>query len=172
MSARFAAFATLGAFNVVQELAGAVLESVPGADPEVVAEETLALVAVASARAAEVGGEGDAAAVLLDLPTLYRDYLVGSALLAQRDPALLDANEQVLARLHRKQEFYTAHLPSGAFPGERALTEKLALWMGRVSGPGLPENPDARLARLGLVSVLVNHLKLVLAFARKGAAGA
>ena len=59
------------------------------------------------------------------------------------------------------------HLPAGQFPGERALEEKLPLWMGRVSGPGLPEMPAERLGRLGLAADLLTHLKVVLAFARK-----
>ncbi len=160
---------------MTQDLARAILESIPGADPEVVAEETLALVATATARAAEVALRdapeiaGAARDVLLDLPFLYREYLVGGAVLAQNDPALADAHEGVRARLERKRQFYTLHLPENQFPGERALTDKMALWMGRVSGPGLPEKPDERLQKLDLVATLLIHLKLVLAYGRQGA---
>jgi hypothetical protein len=73
----------------------------------------------------------------------------------------------VYARLARKAEFYAVHLPPGRFPGPHALGDKLPLWMGRVSPPGLPTTPDARLAELGLVDVLAVHARLVLAFARR-----
>lgn len=173
--AAFTSFATLGTLASVQELAGAVLESIPGADPEVVAEETLALVATATARAAETALRDApdvaraARAALLELPFLYREYLAGGALLMQQDAALVDAHDAVRDRLARKRQFYATHLPEGQFPGERALTDKMALWMGRVSGPGLPEKPDERLARLGLVELLLTHLKLVLAYGRRTA---
>ena len=104
--------------------------------------------------------------VLLDIPFLYRDYLVGGAVVAQADPSLIDANEAVYSRLQRKQAFYTAHLPSNQFPGERLLTDKMGLWMGRVSPPRLPESPTDRLQRLACIPMLLTHLKLVLAFAR------
>ena len=169
---QFTAFATLGVLSATQELAQAALTGIDGADPELVAEETLCLVATATARAAEVGLRDDlprAQAVvpaLLDLPFTYRDYLVGGAMIAGHDPALLDAHEQVYQRLRRKQDFYTAHLPSNQFPGERLLTDKMGLWMGRISPPRLPESPMDRLQRLACVPTLLTHLKLVLAFAR------
>lgn len=162
---------------MTQDLARAVIESIPGADPEVVAEETLTLVAVATARAAEVGLRDDpevasrARDVLLELPFLYRDYLIGGAMIAQQDATFLDTHQAVRERLERKRAFYAVHLPEEQFPGEKALGDKMPLWMGRVSGPGLPENPDERLARLDLVPTLATHLKLVLAYARRGAAG-
>ena len=121
-TSRFAAFATLGVLSATQDLARICLGSLTEADPELVAEETLCLVATATARAAEVGlraqPETAAAAVpvLLDLPFLYRDYLVGGAMIAQEDAALLDANEAVYRRLQRKQEFYAVHLPPAGSP--------------------------------------------------------
>ena len=178
-TARLAAFATLGALGTTQDLARAVIESMAEAGPdlELVAEETLALVAVATVRAAEVGlrehPEVAEAVVptLLDLPFTYRDYLIGGAMIAQKDPSLLDANEEIYRRLQRKQDFYTTHLPKGQFPGDRVLKDKMALWMGRVSPPGLPETPTDRLERLDVRATLVTHLKLVLAFAKKGSLG-
>ena len=172
-AAHFTAFATLSLVGVTHALAGEALAGIDGADPELVAEETLCLVATATARAADVGLRDDptlalaVVPVLLDLPLTYRDYLVGGAMIAQQDPALLDTNEAVYRRLQRKQAFYTAHLPPGQFPGERLLTDKMGLWMGRISPPRLPEAPMARLERLGCVSTLLTHLKLVLAFARR-----
>ncbi len=172
--ASFMGFASLGVLTTTQDLAGALLSSVEGAEVELVAEETLTLVATATARAAAVGLRDEpvvAEAVvpaLLDLPFLHRDYLVGGAMMAQQEAALLDANEAVYQRLQRKRDFYTVHLPPGQFPGPRALADKMGLWMGRVSPPGLPETPTERLARLGLVDVLVTHCKLVLALGQKG----
>lgn len=172
--ARFTTFATLGAFSTVQEIAGRSLASMQGADPELVAEESLCLVATATARAAEVGlrEEPEVAAavvpVLLDLPFVYRDYLLGGAILAKQDTSLAESDDEVYGRLQRKREFYTVHLPSGQFPGERLLTDKMGLWMGRISPPGLPVTPTDRLADLGLVATLVDHLKLVLAYGRRG----
>jgi hypothetical protein len=178
-AARLAAFATLGTLGTTQDLARAAIESIADAGPdlELVAEETLSLVAVATVRAAEVGlrDHPDVAAAvlptLLDLPFSYRDYLIGGAMIAQKDASLLDANEEIYQRLQRKQDFYTAHLPEGQFPGDRALQDKLPLWMGRISPPGLPETPSDRLDRLDVRATLVTHLKLVLAFAKKGSLG-
>jgi hypothetical protein len=44
----------------------------------------------------------------------------------------------------------------------------MELWMGRVSPPKLPETPQERLDSLGLVDPTVAHLKLVLAYGRRG----
>lgn len=172
-AARVVAFATLGVLGTTQDLARATLQSIEGADPELVAEETLCLVATATARAAEVGLREEPAAAaaavpsLLDLPFLYRDYLIGGAMILQEDPALAETGREVHGRLQRKREFYTIHLPPNQFPGERALTDKMELWMGRVSPPGLPESPVERLAKLDLTPTLLTHLRLVLAFGRK-----
>ncbi|MFQ5570467.1 MAG: hypothetical protein ACE5G0_12370 [Rhodothermales bacterium] len=171
---RFMAFATLGLVGTTHELARAALASLDGADPELVAEETLCLVATATARAAEVGLRADpllaqtVVPALLDVPYTYHDYLVGGAMLVQQDPALLDADARVYQRLQRKQAFYTAHLPPNQFPGERLLIDKMGLWMGRISPPRLPEPPMERLQKMDGVPTLLTHLKLVLAFARRG----
>ncbi|HMB93122.1 MAG TPA: hypothetical protein VKP65_19885 [Rhodothermales bacterium] len=170
---RFTAFATLGVVSTTQELARRALGGIEGADPELVAEETLCLTATATARAAEVGlREHPEAAqailsVLLDFPFTYHDYLVGGAMIVQQDPTLQQASRDIYERLERKRTFYTAHLPPGQFPGERALTDKMELWMGRISPPQLPESPQKRLAKLDCVLLLLTHLKLVLAFARQ-----
>jgi hypothetical protein len=146
-----------------------------GADSELVAEETLCLVATATARAAEVGLEDEPdheppiVRTLLDLPFTYRDYLIGKAMVADDNPGLSEMADEVHERLQRKREFYLTHLPEGQFPGPRALGDKMELWMGRVSPPKLPETPQERLESLGLVSPTVAHLKLVLAYGRRGA---
>jgi hypothetical protein len=173
-AARCAAFATLGTLSTTQVLVHTILGAVEGAEPELVAEETLCLTATATARAAEVGLREKpevrqaVVPVLLDLPFAYRDYLVGGALL-EGASALVDAGEAAYGRLERKRAFYTVHLPAGQFPAERLLTDKMGLWMGRVSPPRLPETPTERLGRLDAVATLLAHLKLVLAFGRQAA---
>jgi len=170
------AFAAIGVIGTTQDLARIVLQDMRDhePDPDVVAEETLVLVATASARAAASGLQDEPAVqevvveTLEELPYTYRDYLVGGAIIEEQDPSLLDENEEIYQRLERKQEFYTVHLPVGEFPGPRLLEEKMALWMGRVSPPGLPETPTERLEKLGVISVLLTHLKLVLAYGRRG----
>jgi hypothetical protein len=176
--AGFVSFATVGALGLVQDLTHAVLESIgdmEGADPELVAEETLCLVSTATARAAEVGLQDEpehapvVSRALLGLPFTYRDYLVGTSMIADDNPGLSKVAEQVRSRLQRKREFYLTHLPSGQFPGPHALGDKMELWMGRVSPPKLPESPQERLATLGLVNPVVTHCKLILAYGRRGA---
>lgn len=177
---RLTAFATLGTLGTTQDLIRAALATLSDVPPdlEMVAEETLCLTAVATARAAELGLRADfevaetVLPVLLDLPFTYRDYLVGGAVVTQQDTRLLDANEDVYRRLHRKHEFYAIHLPPGQFPGERALHDKLGLWMGRISPPGLPTMPAERLKETAAEATLLTHLKLVLAFARRGSLSA
>jgi len=177
--AGFTAFATVGALGLTQDLTHAVLDSIgdmEGADPELVAEETLCLVATATARAAEVGLQDEPehaptiVQTLLDLPFTYRDYLIGKAMVAKENRDLSQVGEQVRERLQGKREFYTTHLPEGQFPGPHALSDKMELWMGRVSPPKLPETPQERLEALGLVAPTVAHLKLVLAYGRRGEA--
>jgi hypothetical protein len=177
--AGFTAFATVGALGLTQDLTHAVLDSIgdmEGADPELVAEETLCLVATATARAAAVGLQSEPehaptiVQALLDLPFTYRDYLIGKAMIAEENRDLSQVGEQVRERLQGKREFYTTHLPEGQFPGPHALGDKMELWMGRVSPPKLPETPQERLDSLGLVEPTVAHLKLVLAYGRRGEA--
>jgi hypothetical protein len=158
--------------GIAQDLSRAVIESIENADAELVLEETLCLVAVTTARAAEVGlrERPELAAivpgVLLDLPAVYHDYVMGGMMVENPAADLLEASGEVTSRLQRKKEFYAVHFPANQFPGPRILRDKMPFWMGRISPPGLTENPDQRLARLQLVDVLHTHLKLVLAFAR------
>ena len=172
--AQIMAFSTVGALGTTQDITHAILEHVEGAEPELVAEETLCLVATATARAAEVGLKAEpehASAVrasLLELPFTYRDYLIGGAMVTEQDASLAEMSDAIYERLQRKMQFYTTHLPAEQFPGPHALKDKMALWMGRVSPPKLPESPQERLEKLGLVEVLLTHLKLILAFGRRG----
>jgi hypothetical protein len=175
--ASFTAFATTGVLNLTQDLTHAVLNSIgemEGADPELVAEETLCLTATATARAAEVGAQDTPARaasiqdVLLQLPYTYRDYLIGCAMIEGDDPDLREVGATVRHRLQHKQQFYTSHLPAGQFPGPHALRDVMEMWMGRVSPPKLPESPQDRLQHLGLVDAAVTHCKLILAYGRRG----
>lgn len=173
-AARVTAFASAAALSATQDLVRAVLPALgDGADPEVVAEETLVLVATVTARAAEVGLRAAPALLtavgpaLAELPLLYHDYLLGAQLVAGGAEGDAAPDQAVYERLARKAEFYAVHLPPGRFPGPHALADKLPLWMGRISPPKLPTTPDARLADLGLVDTLGLHARLVLAFAER-----
>lgn len=180
-AARVTAFASLAVLSTTQDIVRAALplltdaEGLPAGDPELVAEESLALVATLTARAAEVGLRTDAelagavGAALLEAPFLYHDFLLGADLVAQGAEGDVPVDESVYDRLARKAEFYAAHFPVGRFPGPRALDDKLPLWMGRVSPPGLPTSPTERLGAAGLAAMLTTHLRLVLAFAQREA---
>ena len=174
LAARVAAFASAAALSTTQDAVRLTLPALgPIADAGVVAEETLVLVATVTARAAEVGlrqSEDALSAVgpaLAELPFLYHDFLLGAQMVAEGAEGDVEPDQSVYDRLARKAEFYGVHLPPGRFPGPRALADKLPLWMGRVSPPGLPTSPDERLGTLGLAEVLSAHARLVMAFAQK-----
>lgn len=173
-AARVTAFASLGVLSTTQDLVRAVLPALTdAADPELVAEETLALVATTTVRAVEVGLRETpglvepVATALLEAPFLYHDFLLGGRLVAQGAEGDVEVDPSVYERLSRKVEFYGVHFPVGRFPGPRALDDKLPLWMGRVSPPKLPTTPAQRLGDLGLADLLATHLRLVLAFAQR-----
>ena len=183
LAARVVAFAAPAVLSTTQDVVRATLPALaaPGAgagvDPDVVAEETLTLVATATARAAETGLQAAPAALaaagpaLVELPFLYHDFLLGAHLVAAGEEGDVEPDQSVYARLERKAAFYGAHLPVGRFPGPRALGDVLALWMGRVSPPKLPTTPTERLAALGLTETLAAHARLVLAFAQRASTG-
>ena len=177
VAARVSAFAAAAALSTTQDLVRATLPALgPDATPDVVAEETLVLVATVTARAAETGLKAAPAVLqavgpaLAEVPFLYHDFLLGAAMVATGAEGDVEPDQTVYERLARKADFYTAHLPPGRFPGPRALADKLPLWMGRVSPPGLPTSPDQRLGSLGLTDVLAAHARLVMAFTQKAAA--
>ena len=176
LAARVVAFAAPAALSTTQDVVRSVLPALTDqADPALVAEETLALLATVTARAAEVGlrqrgGALEAAGpALAELPFLYHDFLLGAQFVAAGAEGDVEPDQSVYDRLDRKLAFYTAHLPPGRFPGPGALGDKLPLWMGRVSPPKLPTSPDARLRELGVVEVVAAHARLVLAFAQRAA---
>ncbi|MEM1116475.1 MAG: hypothetical protein AAF845_13725 [Bacteroidota bacterium] len=172
--ARLVAFAGPAALSATQDLVRAVLPHLTDqADPDLVAEETLVLVATVTARAAEVGLRAHPEAVtavgpaLAEVPFLYHDYLLGAQFVASGAEGDVEPDQSVYARLDRKAAFYGAHLAPGRFPGPSLLAEKLPLWMGRVSPPKLTTTPEARLGNVGAVEVVATHARLVLAFAQK-----
>lgn len=169
--AQVATFVTAGIVTTAQELATEVLRDLDGADPIQVAEETLCLVSVSSARSVQAASQSRAESVASstqDLPFLYRDYFVGAALLEDPERSL-DEDPDIYQRLARIRSFYEAHFPPGQFPGPRAIEDKMALWMGRISPPRLVELPVDRLHRLQLAHRLNVHLQLVLEFVRQSA---
>ncbi len=176
LSARTVAFAAPAALSTTQHVVRGVLPALTDqADPGLVAEETLALLATVTARAAEVGlrqrpevlqAVGPA---LAEMPFLYHDFLLGVQFVASGAEGDVEPDQSVYERLDRKLAFYGAHVPPGRFPGPSVLAEKMPLWMGRVSPPKLPTSPDARLRDLGLVEVVATHARLVLAFVQRAA---
>ncbi|MES3630693.1 MAG: hypothetical protein PPP56_11070 [Longimonas sp.] len=175
--AQLSTFAALGTLSCTQNVTHTVLRSIgsiESTEPDLVAEETLCLLATVTARAVAVGlrAEPEQAEalepVLLRLPFQYRDYLIGHAMVEEEDPDLAATGEAVRERLAKKQRFYETHFPEGQFPGPRALGDKLELWMGRVSPPGLPTTPQERLQELPVHAPIVAHAKLMLAYTRQG----
>ncbi len=176
LSARVATFASAAALSTVQDVVRTVLPALTSqADPGLVAEETLALVATVTARAAETGlqSRGDAMAAvgpaLAELPFLYHDFLLGAQVVADGGEGDVTPDQSVYERLDRKAQFYSAHLAPGRFPGPSVLRDKMPLWMGRISPPKLPTSPDARLAETGVADVVAAHARLVMAFAQRAA---
>jgi hypothetical protein len=161
--AALTAFATLGALTTAQHLASTLVDSMTGSDPELVAEECMALVSVVTARS--LRDDPSVAAAIGRLTLSYRDYVVGAQMLMGDAEAVMETETGTFERIGRKLSFYEAHFPSGKLPGPLALKDKMELWMGRVSPPGLPESPVRRLEKLGLVEVVDTHLKLVRTFA-------
>ncbi|NNE71890.1 MAG: hypothetical protein HKN29_16215, partial [Rhodothermales bacterium] len=164
--ASLTAFATLGAITTAQHVAGVIVASIPDADAELVAEETLALLSVVTSRS--LREDAAASGALLSLTLTFRDYMVGTQIIGQGTSESLeevtDAQAASYQRIGRKLSFYEAHFPGGRLVGPRALRDKMELWMGRVSPPGLPEMPGQRLEKLGLVDVVNTHVNLVRAF--------
>jgi len=178
LAARVVAFAAPAALSTTQDVVRAVLPALTDqADAGLVAEETLALVATVTARAAETGlrqrreALEAAGPALAEVPFLYHDFLLGAQVVAAGGEGEVTPDQSVYERLDRKTAFYAAHFPPGRFPGPAALAQKMPLWMGRISPPKLPTSPDARLQQTGLVDVVAAHARLVLAFAERAAAG-
>jgi hypothetical protein len=173
-TARLTAFATAATLTAAQDVTRAALPIVqPGADAELVAEETLVLAATLTSRAVEVGLRekpdvlASVAPALQELPLLYHDVLFGTEAVASGAQGEVAADPAVYERLARKAGFYAAHFAPGQFPGPRALADKLPLWMGRISPPKLPSTPEDRLGDTGAVDRLAVHTRLVLAFAQQ-----
>jgi len=164
-----AVFTTLGLFSVSQELSGMVMAHLHEADPEVVAEESLCLAATATARAIEAtssSGQNKLSESVLLAPFLYRDYLVGSAMLETEDAATADLGAEIGERLERKSAFYGTQLPKATLPTGTLLKNAMLLWMGRISPPGMPNGPEERLEASGAIDRMRGHVRLIAAHIR------
>lgn len=170
MQTQRAVFTSIGLVATTQEVAAFALEAMPEADPELVAEETLCFVSVATARTIEAASveDGSLAEAVLATPFLYRDYMIGSAMLASDRSIGEAAGAEVGRRLEKKLAFYASHLPPGQAPGDGVVREKMLLWMGRISPPKMPDSPEDRLQRMDVTSRVTHLLRLVGAHIRHG----
>ena len=164
-----AIFTTMGILAVTQELSGLALSEMSEAKPELVAEETLCLLSAATARVVESLDPTfpDLGSSTMMTPFLYRDYLIGTAMLESGDLSKGEEGVLVGERLERKMAFYTAHLVSGEYPMGSNLRNVVLMWMGRISPPGMPSGPEARVDAMGAMDKLACHLKLVAAHIRQ-----
>jgi len=163
-----AIFSTLGVFSLAQELSGLAMALLDGADAELVAEECLCLVSVATARAIEATSpqERDLWESLLVTPFLYRDYLLGSVMIESDDAAQAQAGSVIGERLERKAAFYAVHLPAATLPTGSILYNVMLLWMGRISPPRMTTGPEERLEKIRGQEKLESHIRLVAAYVR------
>lgn len=170
MQTQRAVFTSIGLVTTTQEVAAAALEAMPDADPELVAEETLCLISVAAARTIEAisGPDRSLAEAVMAAPFLYRDYMIGTAMLAPGRAVGEAAGAEVGRRLEKKLAFYASHMPGGQAPGDPVVREKMLLWMGRISPPKMPDSPEDRLERIGVTKSVARFLRLVGAHIRHG----
>lgn len=160
-----ALFTGMGILSTTQEVAGSALSLMPDAGGELVAEETLTLVSVLSARICEVIAPQEAglAASLMATPFLYRDWLVGAGMVETGSSQLSHEGTEIGRRLEKKTSFYAAHIQQGQAPSRSRLEHVLLLWMGRISPPRMPESPEKRLAGLPVLERLHTHSRVVAA---------
>ncbi len=155
----------MGILSTTQEVAGSALSLMPDAGGELVAEETLTLVSILSARICEVvaPGEKPLAASLMAAPFLYRDWLVGATMVEAQSGDLSREGAEIGRRLEKKAAFYAAHLPPGQIPSRKNLENVMLLWMGRISPPRMPESPEKRLGQLPVLERVHTHARVVAA---------
>ncbi len=191
-----AVFAAAGTHVLFQDLLAGVLELIPDVDPSRVAEETLSLLAVVGARAVEEGSAGVPTARLigdsvLGMPYAFRDYTLGSEMLAdemsaqgaprnnaqgappageETDPVpnsdIHTQSVQIGERLAKIQDFYEEQFPVGTSIRLPILQDKLVLWMGRISPPGLDSTPAERVTASRAPILLAHHARLITAYVR------
>ncbi|MDA1028863.1 MAG: hypothetical protein O3B41_07420 [Bacteroidetes bacterium] len=164
-AAQPAIFSTLGILSVSQEISGLALSIMNSAEAELVAEESICLLAVASARTVEAIApeEADLASSLMIAPFLYRDYLIGAAMVESGDHGRGEEGVRIGERLERKIAFYAAHLRAGELPTGSVLKNAMLLWMGRISPPRMPSGPEDRLDEIEATAKVSCHLKLIAA---------
>lgn len=141
----------------------------PDADPELIAEESISLVSVATGRTVEatLPEASDLAEALMITPFLYRDYIIGAAMIESKDAVQGESGLAIGERLERNTAFYAAHLQPGQLPTGSILRNAMLLWMGRISSPGLASGPEQRLDELDFVSKVELHTRLVAARIRQ-----
>ncbi|NND71783.1 MAG: hypothetical protein HKN43_09400 [Rhodothermales bacterium] len=162
------AFSVIG-INVTTQHLSHVAAGEASDDLELIAEESLAVTSVTTERVLsfvlrEAPSRAAVLAAVGQTPFRYYDYILGNQVLEMRDESSdidLDSTSSVFNRVGRKVAFYGSHFPEAAFPGASITREKMVLWMGRISSPGLHEHPEKRLERLGLANILQRHLRLV-----------
>ena len=159
-------FASIGTVALVQDLLGEASRHVHGMDPANAAEDTLCLAAQLTLCAAVEGGADIACLkrVVRNIPAMYLDYALGNAAARQKNAALLDERPAILSRISRCQAFYAEQLPDCRPIGTRQLREKLEIWMGRISPPGLPDKPIDRIERMTIQEVARTHMLLIKAY--------
>jgi hypothetical protein len=167
-----AIFSTLGILAVTQEISGLALSVLDPADAELVAEESICLLSVATGRTVEAVApdETDLASSLIMTSFLYRDYLIGGAMIESGDLSRGEEGVAVGERLERKTAFYAAHLKAGDLPMGSSLKNVMLLWMGRISPPRMSTGPEDRLESIGAIGRVECHLKLVAAHLRQSKA--
>ena len=159
----FFAFATVAAITLVQDLLAEAKGQMRGMDAARAVEDTLCLAAQVTYCAGEEGG-ADAvrmANVTKSIPVGYLDYAMGVAAAREGDVALLEERTSILSRIERNQLFYAQHLPDSQHLSRQQLQEKLELWVGRISPPGLPDKPIDRLQRMAAEEVIRAHMLVV-----------
>ena len=167
---RIVSFASIGVFTTVQEVSMRAATAVDGVDADLLAEETLCLVSVATARAVAAAAASHpeiartTAGTLLEFPWSWRDYLLGRLSLGEDATSTTATGAEVGARIERKLAFYAVHFVEGQMPSESIVRDKMLLWMGRISPPGLPDSPESRLERSDLVAPLRDHIRLVASY--------
>jgi hypothetical protein len=168
-----ATFSAVGVSILFQDLTARVFELMPKSDSLRVAEESLSMLAVVTARAIDEGGGGSsvvaqAVNAILNLPYAFRDYSLGSEML-NSELDMKDAGTRsglIGERLQKTLGFYETQIPAGISLTDVRLGDNLLLWMGRISPRGLESSPDTRLDDSGVREMVSRHVRLISAYTR------
>lgn len=169
-AAEVATFISTGILTTVQQILGTALTEIAGADPDLVAEETLSMVSVLTAR--QVAGvleghsplEAALVPVLREIPNTYYDYLVGTSVVHHGEAAA--GTDRAYDRLDRKRQFYERQAEGGV-GSVQGITSVLRDWLLRISPPSAPGVPSLDVEAAGVEAALEVHLMLVEAYTRR-----